>query len=190
MKILIISDTHFKNGEIPGNIASLIRADPGVRPDMVIHAGDFSSEDAYRAFEALCGGCGVLFRAVCGNCDPASLERLLPEKTILEEEGLRIGVIHAAGRSFDDHTARWYLLREMDVDILIFGHIHIPVIEEFGGRYLICPGSPTSPRLSDPTVMMLDIEKGKVAGIRPIILGKSMCGCLRFRDRLTAEKKK
>ena len=198
MKILIMSDTHFKNSEIPKNISSVIRPDPekagkdaaANRPDMVIHAGDFSSAEAFRALKSLCDGEGIQFRAVCGNCDPAELARLLPEKMILEEEGLRIGVIHEAGRSFDENTARWYLLKQMNADILIFGHIHCPVIDSYDGKYLICPGSPTRPRLSDPSMIMMEIGDGKVKSIRPVMLGRSMCGCIRFCDELSRREQK
>jgi len=70
----------------------------------------------------------------------------------------------------------------MGVDVLIFGHLHRPLIEK-KKVMLICPGSPTKPRMSRPSVVELLIEKGSVTG-RIISLEGDICGFMQFKDTL------
>jgi predicted phosphodiesterase len=55
------------------------------------------------------------------------------------------------------------MAKEMDVDVLVFGHIHKPVIEK-SDVLLVCPGSPTAPRLSEPGAVELVIREGEITG--------------------------
>lgn len=172
MKLIALSDTHLKTGEIPPQLKALIE-----EYDIVVHAGDFNTVEAYKAFNAS----GKL-KAVFGNDDAPELKKSLPEKLKFEAEGVKIGVVHEGGLSVNDMTAQGYLAKEMEVDILIFGHLHRPLIEkkEF---ILICPGSPTKPRMSNPSVVELIIEKGGING-RIINLEGDTCNYIKFRDSL------
>src|SRR5512145_2542527 len=117
MKLIVLSDTHLKTGEIPGQLQSLLE-----NCDLIIHAGDFSTVKAYQAFNAS----GKL-KAVDGNDDSLELKQLLPERLKFEVEGVKIGVVHEGGLSVMDTTAQGYLAKEMEVDVLIFGHLHRPL---------------------------------------------------------------
>lgn len=172
MKLIALSDTHMKNGEIPENIQRIIED-----CDLIIHAGDFSTKAAYEAFAAT----GKL-KAVFGNTDEFEIKKRLPERLKFEVEGVKIGVVHEGGLSITDTTSQYYLAKEMDVDILIFGHLHRPLIKD-GDVMLICPGSPTSPRMSEPTVVELIIENGSVSG-RMITLIGNVCGFIKYQDSL------
>jgi predicted phosphodiesterase len=55
------------------------------------------------------------------------------------------------------------MAKEMDVDVLVFGHIHKPVIEK-SDVLLVCPGSPTAPRLSESGAVELVIMGGEITG--------------------------
>jgi putative phosphoesterase len=77
------------------------------------------------------------------------------------------------------------LAREMEVEVLVFGHLHRPVVER-GERLLICPGSPTLPRMAAPTVAELEVEAGRVRG-RIVTLGRPSCDYLKHAESL-AEK--
>jgi predicted phosphodiesterase len=70
----------------------------------------------------------------------------------------------------------------MGVDVLIFGHLHRPLIEKTD-IVLVCPGSPTKPRMSNPSVVELIIEKGSING-RIISLDGDTCEYIKFRDSL------
>jgi uncharacterized protein len=52
---------------------------------------------------------------------------------------------------------------------------------------LICPGSPTKPRMSNPSVVELVIEKGTVNG-RILTLEGDTCNYLKFKDSLKKQK--
>lgn len=176
MKLIVLSDTHLKTGEIPQQLQALLD-----ECDLIVHAGDFSTVEAYNAFNAS----GKL-KAVFGNDDISELKRLLPERLKFEVEGVKIGVIHEGGLSVTDTTAQGYLAKEMEVDILIFGHLHRPLIEK-KDVVLVCPGSPTKPRMSNPSVVELIIEKGSING-RIITLEGNTCDYIKFRDSLKKHK--
>jgi len=176
MKLIALSDTHLKTGEIPAQLQALIE-----EYDIVVHAGDFSTVEAYKAFNAS----GKL-KAVFGNDDVPELKKLLPEKLKFEVEGVKIGLVHEGGLSVTDMTAQGYLAKEMEADILIFGHLHRPLIEKTNVM-LICPGSPTKPRMSNPSVVELVIEKGTVNG-RILTLEGDTCNYLKFKDSLKKQK--
>ncbi|MDM7918941.1 MAG: metallophosphoesterase [Methanosarcina sp.] len=176
MKLIVLSDTHLKTGEIPGQLKSLLED-----CDLIVHAGDFSTLKAYQAFNAT----GKL-KAVYGNDDSLEVKKLLPERLKFEVEGVKIGVIHEGGLSVMDTTAQGYLAKEMEVDVLIFGHLHRPLIER-KDVMLVCPGSPTKPRMSSPSVVELIIEKGSIEG-RVLTLEGDLCGYIRFQDALKKQK--
>jgi phosphoesterase, MJ0936 family len=172
MKLIVLSDTHLKTGEIPQQLQTLLE-----ECDLIVHAGDFSNVKAYQAFNAF----GKL-KAVFGNDDASELKKLLPERLKFEVEGVKIGVVHEGGLSVTDTTAQGYLAKEMAVDILIFGHLHRPLIEK-RDVMLVCPGSPTKPRMSNPSVVELIIEKGNING-KIITLEGDTCQYIKFKDSL------
>ncbi len=170
MKIIAISDTHIKQGSILAQIpAGLVRLI--MNADVVIHAGDFVTKEAYDELSGICR-----LEAVHGNMDEPALKRLLPARKIIELEKIRLGIIHEAALSIQDTTGAWYMAKEMDVDVLIFGHIHRPLIEK-SEVLLACPGSPTAPRLSEPAAIELNIEDGNISG-KVITLEGTRCGAL------------
>jgi len=176
MKLLLISDTHLETENIPQYLAGIIED-----YDLIVHAGDFSSMAFYRALEST----GKL-RAVHGNTDVKELQELLPEKLVFEAEGIKIGVVHEGALSIVDTTPLRYLALEMGVDVLVFGHLHRPLIEKTD-VLLICPGSPTKPRMSDPCAVELVIDKGSVSTNIVEITGQS-CSYIDFSRKLDRDK--
>ncbi len=172
MKIIIISDTHLSSDSVPAYLSELFD-----NYEMIIHAGDFDTLPFYRALEAT----GKL-KAVHGNSDEPAVKEILPEKLVFEVEGVKIGVIHEASLSIVDTTATRYMALEMGVDVLIFGHLHRPIIEK-SDVILICPGSPTKPRMSDPCAVELEIKDGAVTTNIIPITGQS-CSYIEFSRKL------
>lgn len=174
-RIIALSDTHFEHGELPVAVAELAR-----NADIILHAGDFVSIPIYDSLNEL----GKL-EAVKGNCDCAELKILLPERKVIAVEGIRIGLVHMAMHGADLIGAKM-LAREMDVQVLVFGHVHRPIIEK-GERLLICPGSTTLPRMSAPSVAKLEIVDDSVCGsIIPI--GNPVCDYLRYAGELAKKR--
>jgi len=177
MKIIAISDTHLHGASIPRDILDIVDD-----CDIIVHAGDFTSLECYKVFAST----GKL-KAVCGNSDDAKLKNLLPERIKFEVDGVKIGVVHKGGLSITNTIAVRYLALEMGVDVLIFGHIHRPLIEK-SDVMLVCPGSPTSPRMADPTVVELIIENGSVSG-RIIEIEGECCDYVAFSRNLENSQK-
>jgi putative phosphoesterase len=173
MKIIALSDTHL-TGPAPAGLLTVLKD-----ADVVIHAGDFNTMAAY---ESLKGACKELI-AVHGNCDAPELRKLLPESRTFEIEGVKFGLVHK-GKHVTDITNMSYLAREMGVGVLIFGHLHRPIIDR-SNVLLVCPGSPTHPRMSDPAIVELNVEKGGVlSGNIVNVSTGNPCGYIQFARSL------
>lgn len=113
--------------------------------DVVVHAGDWVDVALLDELQAR----AARVVGVHGNNDGPALRARLPEVARLELDGLRLAVVHetgaAAGR--ERRCARAF----PDVDVLVFGHSHIPwdsVATRADGSTLrlLNPGSPTDRR--------------------------------------------
>jgi putative phosphoesterase len=137
--LAIISDTHLPRGHrrLPDACVQRLRA-----ADLILHAGDLVSVGFLDELTAL----GPPVHAVAGNVDEAAVAHRLPQRTVIEAGGVRIGMVHDAG------PARGRLARQRanfpDCDAVVFGHSHIPLHEvtDDGAFQLFNPGSPTDRR--------------------------------------------
>jgi uncharacterized protein len=170
-KIIALSDTHLQDELLPPTVAALAGS-----ADIILHAGDFVSDKAYASLAEL----GRL-EAVHGNSDSTKLKHLLSERKVIEVDGIRIGLVHMASHGPDMVGARM-MAREMDVQVLVFGHIHRPIVEK-GERLLICPGSTTLPRMSAPSVAQIEIIDGRVSG-NIIPVGSPGCNYIKYAEEL------
>jgi len=150
MRMAVLADTHLR-AKMPQEILDLIKD-----ADLVIHAGDFITREIYDSVKAN----SKRLVAVYGNSDSDELKAMLPESEVFEADGIRFGVIHK-GRQGTDITNMRYLALEMGVKVLIYGHVHSPVIDRTD-VLLLCPGSPVFPRMADPTMAYLDVEGGQI----------------------------
>ncbi|KAF5418896.1 MAG: hypothetical protein C5S44_08265 [Candidatus Methanocomedens sp.] len=71
-----------------------------------------------------------------------------------------------------------YLAKEMDVEVLIFGHFHDPIIEEFE-VLLLSPGSAIVPGIAEPSDIELDIFEGRIGG-KVIRCDGNVCGYFEY----------
>jgi putative phosphoesterase len=120
--------------------------------DVVIHAGDWVSIDLLDALEARARRLVGVF----GNNDGAALRARLPEVARVELAGVRFAVVHETGPTTgrEKRCARAY----PDVDVLVFGHSHIPWnTTADNGLRLLNPGSPTD-RRRRPTFTWMTAE--------------------------------
>lgn len=151
MRLLAISDTHVRKfEELPEKVIELFS-----ECDAVVHAGDFTSAELYESLST------KEMYAVHGNADDYELRKRLPGELKFELEGVKFGLVHQ-GNYLNQFHDLGYKARELGVDFLIFGHIHRFVLEKFGSVAVLCPGSPTKPRLSAASVALIDVEDGKV----------------------------
>ncbi len=101
--------------------------------------------------------------AVKGNMDPALGDDYLPRKRVLELKGFRIGVAHGEGSPFGIENRLLYMFENDNVDLIIFGHTHVPFWGEISGIRFLNPGSPTDKREQPHhTYAILTIEEGRM----------------------------
>ncbi|GAA3398733.1 metallophosphoesterase [Streptomyces roseoviridis] len=158
MRLLLTSDTHLPSRarRLPEELLAAVD-----RADVVLHAGDWTDEAVLDLLE----GRARRLIGVYGNNDGPALRRRLPEVARAELAGLRFGVVHetgaAAGR--EQRCAR----RFGDLDVLVFGHSHIPWDSTApGGLRLLNPGSPTDRRRQPHcTYMTVDVANGALGEV-------------------------
>jgi uncharacterized protein len=152
MRLAIISDTHLPRGNrsLPRACVERLRG-----ADAILHAGDFSEPEVLAALEAL----GPPVHAVRGNVDSSALQARLPLTHTVEAAGARIAMIHDAGPA----AGRLARMRRRfpRADAVVFGHSHLPLLEQERGFAIFNPGSPTERRRApDHTMGMATIEDG------------------------------
>ncbi|BDG61538.1 metallophosphoesterase [Caldinitratiruptor microaerophilus] len=137
MRVAVLSDTHGRLGPV-----RLLRGRLGA-VDFLLHAGDFHADA--RACAAIFGLPPDRVAAVVGNCDFPDQE---PAEQVLELEGVRIVLVHGHRHDAKKGPLRVYLrARELGCRVAVFGHSHVPLLEEHEGVLLLNPGSPSFPRL-------------------------------------------
>jgi uncharacterized protein len=91
--------------------------------------------------------------AVHGNMDEPALRRTLPERTIVDAEGMRIGLVHDAGPSAGRHDR--LVGGFPGCDLVAYGHSHVPELAQAGETWIVNPGSPTERRRAPGHTMVV-----------------------------------
>ncbi len=138
MKIGIISDTHVKK-DIQSFANLLDTCFKEV--DLIIHAGDYINADVIKLLKDYTN-----FIGVWGNVDESEVKGLVNEKEIISIKDYRIGVFHGHGTSSSTLDRAYEKFKEDEVDIIVFGHSHQPLVKTKNGILIINPGSLTSRR--------------------------------------------
>jgi len=215
MRVGVVTDTHV--GEYLETLPEVVTA-ALAGCDHIIHAGDISRAwvlDELRAIAPL--------TAVQGDHDTFG-DIDLPRSAVVTLEGVRVGVTHGRrwyplevavtlvtvlsnGRvRWDGRLDRSLLGRTGPVDILIFGHWHVPVMRRIGRTLVFCPGAvcpwgsmqnARAPRTGPggivdrtvhrfralqgaeamaPAVGIIEIDAGRVTATRVVLEGPSTPG--------------
>ncbi|GJF31572.1 phosphoesterase [Kitasatospora sp. NE20-6] len=158
MHLVLVSDTHVPDrarGLPAGLLAAVDTA------DLVVHAGDWTDTATLDLLDAR----ARRLLAVHGNNDGPDLRARLPETARADLDGLRLGVVHETGpaRGREQRCADRY----PDLDVLVFGHSHIPWDTTApGGLRLLNPGSPTDRRRQPHcTYMTVRITGGRLSEV-------------------------
>ncbi len=155
---VVIADTHVprRARALPEGLIPYLE-----RADLILHAGDLMDP---ALLDELAEYAPV--RAVRGNLDPSELE--LPETLEFDFGGSGVAMIHDSGRK--QGRRRRLRRRFPEARVVIFGHSHIPFLEDACGLMLLNPGSPTDRRRQPRhTFALLHARAGRVwAEILPL----------------------
>ena len=150
MLVVVLADTHIRR---PGRGLPDALTPHLKRADLILHAGDLLVEDVLYELEAY-----APVRAVLGNVDGWDLG--LPETLEFEAGGIPFAMVHDAGPK----QGRRNRMRKRfpRARVIVFGHSHIPLLEDEEGLMLLNPGSPTDKRRQpNHTFALLRIENGE-----------------------------
>ena len=147
MTILVLSDSH-------GCISNMELAVEKVSPDMIFHLGDcWADAEALREQYP-----HIPFHHVPGNCDFRPLEAA---EELLCVQGVRILLCHGHTYGVKQTLLRaGYRAQEADLDLFLFGHTHMPLVDKKGKTWFVNPGS--IGRGARPTYATITIEDGKL----------------------------
>lgn len=155
MRILVISDSHGRNDDVAGVIEQVQEGGP---IDLMIHCGDVERGDDY--IRSLVS-CPVYM--VSGNNDynldlPAKAEFMIGDYKVMVTHGHMFQVYRGVGR------LKAYALQN-HIDIVMFGHTHVPYIEIGDDVTILNPGSLSYPRQANrmPTFLMMELDEEGVA---------------------------
>ncbi|PZE79714.1 metallophosphoesterase [Curtobacterium sp. MCBD17_032] len=152
--LVLLSDTHLpkRAKDLPPELWADIDA-----ADLVVHAGDWVDLATVDLLEARSRD----LLAVRGNND-LGFEDRLPLVVARRVEGLRFAVVHETGAAAG--RERRAVVDHPDVDVLVFGHSHIPWDSLApNGMRLLNPGSPTDRRRQpDHTWMRCTVDGADV----------------------------
>ena len=171
----LIADTHVPDRS-RGLHAGVLPAFRRAGVTMILHAGDIAIPHVLAELEQ---AAPVL--AVRGNRDWFGFRDLPFHRTIPVGE-VRIGLTHGHGswgqyvgdklryllrgpQSFDFFMDRAIsLMQDTDVDVIVFGHNHEPMIKQIGGMLVVNPGSACCQALAGrpPTVALLHVNGEQV----------------------------
>lgn len=148
---VVLADTHIprRARALPEGVVWHLRS-----TDLIVHAGDLIEASLLEELALY-----APVRAVKGNVDLPEVD--LPETLEFDFGGARIAAIHDPGRK---EGRRGRLKRRFpEARVIVFGHSHIPFLDDEDGLLLLNPGSPTDKRRQPHhTFALLRAQKGSV----------------------------
>ncbi|MFD2923849.1 metallophosphoesterase family protein [Halobacillus naozhouensis] len=138
MRVIVVSDTHMpkKAKELPKRLLEELHT-----ADLIVHAGDWQSTHIYKQLSSYTRIMGVY-----GNVDDHEVREMVPRRIVTEWEGYKIGIVHGHG---DKKTTETRVIEEFEgeeLDLVIFGHSHLPLLKFVKKTMLFNPGSATDKR--------------------------------------------
>ncbi len=136
MKVGVLSDTHVP-GAASALPAAVFRLFADV--DLIVQAGDIVDLSVIEELRAI-----APVEAVAGNMDGPEAQQKLPAKKVLSLGKFSVGLIHG---KYKIDIQKEMIRREFDkVDLIVYGHSHMPFWGRVGDVLFLNPGSPTDDR--------------------------------------------
>ena len=151
MLIGVISDTHipYRATNIPKKVFEEFKD-----VDLILHAGDIEELSVLDELKKI-----APVKADNGNCD---YHPELNDYEVMKIENVKIGLTHGTVYPKGDTQQLYYLAKELGVDVLISGHTHKSLIKQVNDVLLLNPGSPTQPRSTEASIMLIKIENSNL----------------------------
>jgi len=143
--IVAFSDSHYDN--IPERLRSVAN-----EADFVFFCGDGCMRLGDMLFHK-----GLV--AVKGNCDDCGFKR----EEVVEIEGVKCLVTHGDLYGVKrDLLPLYYRAKELDCNLVCYGHTHYAMAEDIDGLTLINPGAIHSPVTGNPTYAYIVINGNQI----------------------------
>lgn len=156
-RILVVSDSHGRNENVRIAIEDAVKK--GGPIDAMIHLGDVGMN-----FHEVSQMAGVSTYIVRGNCDSAGE---LMDRNIIKFGTHTVYATHGHRQQvqYGLDTLRYVALQN-ECDIALFGHTHVPCINEGSDVSFYNPGSVTLPRQGDHKATYGILEIGDDASVK------------------------
>jgi len=158
VRIVVLSDTHAPRRwkSCPPAVAAQLRG-----ADLILHAGDVCTASVLDELAQY----GPVTAVVGNNDGPDVAAWGAAETAALTADGLRVAMIHDSGAAAG-RLARMRA-RFPQVDLVVFGHSHIPLDAADERLRIFNPGSPTDRRRQPHgTVGLLEVADGALVRAR------------------------
>lgn len=153
-RVAVLSDTHLNRVTV--GFEELWKRFV-IDADIVLHAGDVICEDVVHFMRQ------KAFHGVHGNMDSPGVREMLPSHKVIDIEGVSVGLTHGGGAP--EGLEERILKDFYQVDLIVYGHSHIPIDHVKHGVRFFNPGTATGPvRNGRNTVGRLEFADNGVTG--------------------------
>jgi putative phosphoesterase len=134
-----VGDTHISPTRAGRSLDQVVEFFRRANVGLILHAGDAGQASVLQTLEQV----APTF-AVRGNADPLELIETLPDRVWIEAGSRTLLLLHGHHGKTALKAAR--AAANPDIDLIVFGHSHKPLIDREGRTILFNPGSPTERR--------------------------------------------
>ena len=135
----VVGDTHVSPTRTRRSLEPVVELFRRMNVGLILHAGDAGHASVLQSLDQVAPTV-----AVRGNADPLDLIETLPDRVWIEAGSRTILLMHGHHGKTALKAAR--AAAASDVDLIVFGHSHRPLIDREGRTILFNPGSPTERR--------------------------------------------
>lgn len=164
MLIGVISDSHDNLSNLTKALKLLLEK----RVEAIIHLGDIISPFVVKHIRKLLEGVEVKLIAILGNNDGDTLSlfklfneyswSLYQSPSVVEVDGKVLYLMHGFGSIDFTEKLVYSVFKQLDVDVVLYGHTHVPRFERVGGRVLLNPGEVCGYLTGKPSVAIMDTK--------------------------------
>ena len=134
----VLSDTHLSDIKQCAELADRLLAGPFCNIDAIFHAGDHVCEELESCFYP------TPWISVRGNMDHHLTA--IPQYRILSVNNFKVGLIHGWGNPEGIEERILSAFAGQSLDVIVYGHSHIPACHKVAGTLMFNSGSPTDKR--------------------------------------------